>query len=791
MTRLTQRSDGFLESMRGVVVGVPRFYYAVYNAGRVAADYKLLPRVADWQGVDEDSEEYSEREARVHQRAADRILSMSLSMGGLWVKLAQYVSTLKPMVPEQFTSTLAAAQDSATGRDYEEIAQVIEQELGARPEELFAYFEKKPVAAASIAQVHRAVTLDGERVAIKVQYPSLPRQMAADIAALRVITWLWGIFYPDYDMQWLLPEFEESLLSELDFRQEAITSERTHRMLTASDSVMRNRVHIPAIRWDLTSERVMAMEWIDGVKPTSLEKVTAMGLRPQEVAETACTVFADMIFLHGMVHTDPHPGNLLVRAAPADGARTRSLSHGLWPDSGPGVGRDADKPRPAADPALVGQRPSQAWQLVVLDHGMYRRLSPSFRQAYCALWEALMLRDEELGRRAAIQMGLEGQAYDALSLMLTYRTGTRGSKEKLQQTMKNLANSPKEKQQEMIREMPRDFFFVSRNLSLVRGLNLSLGGTTASRISISGDAAVRGMALNENVWGIRELFAVADAGAGRDVQLPSWWWDLHHRLGVASGSSFAAGRSTDPANPFCRLNEPTDSELLVWLRTAEGRARLEAAILEAELATPELAEKALAADVTRQNTPESNMQSLKGAGGRFFGTSAASAAGYACNGGKSSKRAAVVPSASLVALATAAAAEAKDRAASAGTLSEIMRSVRVWWAVTRARLTVRALDAGMWLWLAWGSLISGGGLTVEDNWGEFGGPGSSGRRRHSWTRSGKPPASEEPAGAEIQNQHGQSDEEAVWADTAPPDASPAERRAHAKAMRDLSDKQIG
>lgn len=181
-----RRSDGFLESMRGVVVGVPRFYYAVYNAGRVAADYKLLPRVADWQGVDEDSEEYSEREARVHQRAADRILSMSLSMGGLWVKLAQYVSTLKPMVPEQFTSTLAAAQDSATGRDYEEIAQVIEQELGARPEELFAYFEKKPVAAASIAQVHRAVTLDGERVAIKVQYPSLPRQMAADIAALRV-----------------------------------------------------------------------------------------------------------------------------------------------------------------------------------------------------------------------------------------------------------------------------------------------------------------------------------------------------------------------------------------------------------------------------------------------------------------------------------------------------------------------------------------------------------------------------------------------------------------------------
>lgn len=609
--------------------------------------------------------------------------------------------------------------------------------------------------------------------------------------APQVITWLWGVFYPDYDMQWLLPEFEESLLSELDFRQEAITSERTHRMLTANDSVMRKRVHIPAIRWDLTSERVMAMEWIDGVKPTSLDKVAAMGLNPQDVAATACTVFADMIFLHGMVHTDPHPGNLLVRAAPAAGARSRSLKHGMWPDSGPGVGRDAEMPRPTEDPALVGQQPSQAWQLVVLDHGMYRRLSPSFRQAYCALWEALMLRDEELGHRAAIQMGLEGQAYDALSLMLTYRTGTRGSKEKLQATMKNLANSPKEKQQEMIREMPRDFFFVSRNLSLVRGLNLSLGGTTASRISISGDAAVRGMALNENVWGVRELFAVADAGAGRDVQLPSWWWGLHHRLGVASGSSVAAGRSTDPANPFCRLNEPTDSELLVWLRTPEGRARLDSAIKEAELATPEQAEKALAADVTRQNTPESNMQSLKGAGGRFFGTSAASAAGYACNGGKSSKRASVVPSASVVALATAAAADAKSRAASAGTLSEMMRSVRVWWAVTRARLMVRALDAGMWLWLAWGSLVSGGGLAVEDNWGEFGGPGTSGRRRHSWSRRGNTASAAEPpesAGSE----HAQKDEEeAVWADTAPPDTSAAERRAHAKAMRDLSGKQIG
>jgi aarF domain-containing kinase len=167
-------------------VGVPRFARAMATSGMIAADYKLLGRIADWKGIKEDSQEYKDRESAVHKRTAKRILGLALSHGGIWIKLCQYVSTLKPMIPEEYTNTLGEAQDSATTRPYEAIAEVIQREFGARPEDLFAYFERSPVAAASIAQVHRAITKDGERVAVKVQYPSLPREIGADIASLRV-----------------------------------------------------------------------------------------------------------------------------------------------------------------------------------------------------------------------------------------------------------------------------------------------------------------------------------------------------------------------------------------------------------------------------------------------------------------------------------------------------------------------------------------------------------------------------------------------------------------------------
>lgn len=180
------RPNSTLEILKDLSVGVPRFLRAMGTAGLIAADYKLLDRLAEWQGVEEGTQAYTDREHAVHTRTAERILHLALRHGGIWIKLCQYVSTLKPMIPDEYTSTLGRAQDSAQTTPYEDVAKVIERELGSRPEDLFLFFEKEPIAAASIAQVHRAITRDGERVAVKVQYPSLPREIGADIASLRV-----------------------------------------------------------------------------------------------------------------------------------------------------------------------------------------------------------------------------------------------------------------------------------------------------------------------------------------------------------------------------------------------------------------------------------------------------------------------------------------------------------------------------------------------------------------------------------------------------------------------------
>jgi aarF domain-containing kinase len=710
--RLCRTSDSSLSSwasaVRGVTAGVPRFVSSVSTAAVIGADYKIVKQWAKWQGVEEASDEYKEMERRLHVRSAERILNLSLRLGGIWMKLSQYVSTLRPAVPVEYTSVLAAAQDKANSRPFEEIRLVIEEELGAPPEELFAYFEREPVAAASIAQVHRAVAKDGERVAVKVQYPSIRDQVKADAAAIRVsvafvgwrastgvvglqvITWFWGKLYPKYDLQWLLPEFEESILWELDFRQEAVTTERMGRMLSSAQDRASMRVHVPAIRWDLTAERVMGMEWIDGVKPTRLDDIRAMKIDPKDVAGVACRAFADMIHVHGLVHTDPHPGNVLVRWVPRDGPRARRRDLGVWSE--------------ASAPGADDRRARGEWQLVVLDHGMYRRLAPSFRQGYCKLWEAMLLRDEALGRDAAVQLGLKGDAYDALSLMLTYRTGKRASKEELQQTMKRMSKASPEQIQQFMMDLPRDFFFVSRTTNLVRGLNLELGGTTAERIRAFGDSAVRGIALNDDVHGVREVLSIG----ATDAPPIGWWWQLYSDLGLGDSSK-------RPTFPYGRLNEPTDSELAAWLRTRNGARYLSECAARAAAAPVASAQSVLYAERRRGETPQSHMNTFVGSMASVFGSSAAEAAGLMDATGPDEAAEAAV------AAAVGAASEAGGRLAQRGSLSEALRSWSAWWAVLRVRATLSVLDAGMWLMLLWRSVLAGNGFQVDDNWGEFGG----------------------------------------------------------------------
>lgn len=160
--------------------------------------------------------------------------------GGLYTKLGQFVASCTHILPEQYTSTLAVCQDRASPLPFAIAQAAVESELGVPLQEAFESFDPVPLAAASLAQVHRAVAKGGEAVVVKVQYPQLAAQMQADQSTLSLLSWVVERLFPGCGYEWLLPEFEESLKQELDFKQEV-----THEIRTVSAVRLGSHHHHP------------------------------------------------------------------------------------------------------------------------------------------------------------------------------------------------------------------------------------------------------------------------------------------------------------------------------------------------------------------------------------------------------------------------------------------------------------------------------------------------------------------------------------------------------------------
>jgi aarF domain-containing kinase len=166
----------------------------------------------------ENSPEHAAKQEEMHQKNARDFLRLCLANGAGYLKMAQYLST-QSFLPKAWTSTLAMAQDHAEPVTWAAVSNVFLADTGLRPEEVFESIEEAPCAAASIAQVHRAVTRDGRRVAVKIQYPHMHETFAQDLAALRLMLSFIEWYWPDYGYSWVLPEFAKQSLCEIDFLQ--------------------------------------------------------------------------------------------------------------------------------------------------------------------------------------------------------------------------------------------------------------------------------------------------------------------------------------------------------------------------------------------------------------------------------------------------------------------------------------------------------------------------------------------------------------------------------------------
>jgi ubiquinone biosynthesis protein len=238
-----------------------------------------------------------------------RLRELLDELGPTFVKFGQLLSTRPDVVPPDIIAELRGLQDDVRPVAFAAVREVVEGELGLELEKLFVEFEEQPIAAASIGQVHRAVLPNGDRVAVKVQRPDAPRQIEADLALLyqaaRVIKE--RVRALDFiDARELVDEFAQQIRSELDYTREGRNAEKFRRNFRHDE-----RVHVPKVYWSYSRNRVLTLEFIDGVQLVDLPVETPLERRRQ-LAHTMSDAWMAMIFRHGFFHGDPHPANVLV-----------------------------------------------------------------------------------------------------------------------------------------------------------------------------------------------------------------------------------------------------------------------------------------------------------------------------------------------------------------------------------------------------------------------------------------------------------------------------------------------
>src|SRR4029079_3417210 len=218
---------------------------------------------------------------------------------------------------DAFREELRGLQDQVPPRPYDDIEARLREEFGARgPSEVFGEFASAPVASASIGQVHIARLPTGERVAVKVQYPDTEEIVRTDLRALKRIFGLLRWFMPDYGFDTIYREIREMVLAELDFRLEAAAMQKIAANFARRHSA---NVRFPRVMTAFATARVLTTEWMEGAKVADLPRLQAERIDRRKAAQICVEAYCQQIFVDGLYHADPHPGNLLLQPPAIEG----------------------------------------------------------------------------------------------------------------------------------------------------------------------------------------------------------------------------------------------------------------------------------------------------------------------------------------------------------------------------------------------------------------------------------------------------------------------------------------
>ncbi|XP_018865782.1 aarF domain-containing protein kinase 1 isoform X3 [Gorilla gorilla gorilla] len=303
--------------------GAVRVGRAVATTAVISYDY-----LTSLKSVPYGSEEYLQLRSKVHLRSARRLCELCCANRGTFIKVGQHLGALDYLLPEEYTSTLKVLHSQAPQSSMQEIRQVIREDLGKEIHDLFQSFDDTPLGTASLAQVHKAVLHDGRTVAVKVQHPKVRAQSSKDILLMEVLVLAVKQLFPEFEFMWLVDEAKKNLPLELDFLNEGRNAEKVSQMLKHFDFLK-----VPRIHWDLSTERVLLMEFVDGGQVNDRDYMERNKIDVNEISRHLGKMYSEMIFVNGFVHCDPHPGNVLVRKHPGTGkAEIVLLDHGLYQD---------------------------------------------------------------------------------------------------------------------------------------------------------------------------------------------------------------------------------------------------------------------------------------------------------------------------------------------------------------------------------------------------------------------------------------------------------------------------
>jgi ubiquinone biosynthesis protein len=239
-----------------------------------------------------------------------KVCLMLEELGPTYVKMGQIVSSQASVIPAEWEVELEKLQSDVPPFPASQVREILEEQLGDTPEQLFATFEIEPLAAASTAQVHRATLISGEQVVVKVQRPGILTQMKADLGIMQRAVRVSAGRSEELravDLVGMIEQFSESVLAELDLLGEAYNAVRLTENMASIEGV-----HIPRVYPELSTSQVLTMEYIEGVEISDVEALEAAGLERKAVARNALRAIVKQLLIDGFFHADPHPGNVLV-----------------------------------------------------------------------------------------------------------------------------------------------------------------------------------------------------------------------------------------------------------------------------------------------------------------------------------------------------------------------------------------------------------------------------------------------------------------------------------------------